>query len=235
MKPVLLLVPGMLNDERVWAPVAERVSHVFDTHTACVTRQTSLQDMARDALALVAGITPSRPVVLAGFSMGGYVAMELLVAYPHRWRAALLVATSCLPDTPAAAQGRDQAMAAFETDFEGTIQGIARRGFGPAGSAAKDVLLDMMRGVGPETAVRQMRAIRDRADHRVALADLSLPVRVLCGDSDRVTPPALSEALANAIPTATLQWVPGAGHMVPIEQPDAVAQALLDRWATQPL
>ncbi|MFM6991795.1 MAG: alpha/beta fold hydrolase, partial [Rhodoferax sp.] len=89
-------------------------------------------------------------------------------------------------------------------------------------------LRTMMRDVGAQTAVRQMRAISARRDHRKTLEQLRLPVRVLCGEHDRVTPPQRSQELAEWIPGAQLVRVPGAGHMVPLEQPQAVVKTLLD-------
>ena len=69
--------------------------------------------------------------------------------------------------------------------------------------------------------------------HRAALGALQLPVRVLCGDQDRITPPALSEALAATVPGAQLRPVHDAGHMLPLEQPGAVVAALRD-WLNCP-
>lgn len=226
MKPVLLLIPGMLNDERVWADVAAALAGEAEVRIADVLTQDSIAAMARDALARVADVPPERPVVLAGFSMGGYVAGELLATVSGRWRAAVLIATSCLPETPEGAAGREMAIAAFRTDFEATIQGVARRGLGQPDAALQERLVRMMRDVGADTAVRQTQAIRERADRRAELAALTLPVQVLCGRKDRVTPPALSQALADTVPGAELQWVENAGHMLPLEHPQVVADAL---------
>lgn len=226
MKPVLLLIPGMLNDERVWTDVAAALAGEAEVRIADVLTQDGIAAMARDALARVADVPPERLVVLAGFSMGGYVAGELLATMPGRWRSAVLIATSCLPETPEGAAGREMAIAAFRADFEATIQGVARRGLGQPDAALQDRLVQMMRDVGADTAVRQTKAIRERADRRAELAALTLPVQVLCGLNDRVTPPAFSQALADTIPDAELQWVENAGHMLPLEHPQVVADAL---------
>jgi pimeloyl-ACP methyl ester carboxylesterase len=138
----------------------------------------------------------------------------------------VLIATSCLPETPEGAAGREMAIAAFRADFEATIQGVARRGLGQPDAALQERLVHMMRGVGADTAVRQTQAIRERADRRAELAALTLPVQVLCGLKDRVTPPTLSQALADTVPGAELQWVENAGHMLPLEHPQVVADAL---------
>jgi pimeloyl-ACP methyl ester carboxylesterase len=89
-----------------------------------------------------------------------------------------------------------------------------------------DEILTTMRAVGPSAAIAQNRAIMARGDHRAALAALRMPVLVLCGKDDLVTPPECSEELAALIPGAQLQWIEGSGHMVPVEQPAALADQL---------
>ncbi len=226
MKPVLLLIPGMLNTASVWREVASGLASVAEARIAHVQDQTSIAQMADDALAQVADVPADRPVCLVGFSMGGYVAIELLARSPQRWACAALVATSCLPETPEGAAGREKAIEAFEADFESTIHGVAKRSLGQPSPELRARLVDMMREVGAATAIRQTRAIRGRADHRAALASLSVPVWVVCGQLDRITPPAWSQALADAIPGARLQWVEDAGHMLPIEQPSVLIATL---------
>lgn len=226
--PVLLLVPGMLNDERVWSEVASALRARADVRIADVTTQASIVDMADDAWALIADVPAEVPCVLSGFSLGGYVAIEMLARPRRAWRAAALLSTSCQPESPESAMAREKAIAAFTESFEGTLQGIARRGMAHAPAALHEFLCQMMHKVGAEAAIRQTRALMARGDHRVALGALQLPVRVLCGTQDRITPPALSEALAAAIPGAELRWVEEAGHMLPLEQPAAVVSALSD-------
>ncbi len=93
-------------------------------------------------------------------------------------------------------------------------------------TALFDTLRAIMLPVGSETAVRQTRAVASRADHRAQLAALSIPTRVLCGREDKVTPPELSQELADLIPSAQLQWLEQSGHMTPMEQPREVAYAI---------
>lgn len=224
--PVLLLIPGMLNDARVWAEVASGLRAGADVRIADVSTQASITDMADGAWARIADVPLQVPCVLAGFSLGGYVAIEMLARPRRAWRAAALLSTSCLPESADGAAGREKAIAAFTQDFEGTLQGVARRGVGAPNPALHERLCQMMRDVGADAAIRQTRAIMARSDHRGALGALQLPVRVLCGQQDRITPPPQSQALAAAIPGAELHWVEGAGHMLPCEQPDAVVAAL---------
>jgi pimeloyl-ACP methyl ester carboxylesterase len=84
----------------------------------------------------------------------------------------------------------------------------------------------MLLSVGCETALRQTRAIMGRADHREALSRLSLPVALLCGEHDRVTPPQLTQQLAQCISHAQTCIIPQSGHMFPLQQAPEVAKVL---------
>ena len=226
MKPVLLLVPGMLNDGRVWASVAAALSDVADVKTASVTSQSSISDMAQDAWQLLADLPPQTPVVLAGFSLGGYVAIEMLARPRRKVHAAALVATSCQPESEQGLVAREKSIVALQTNFAKTVAGIVQWGCDNPAPALAETLTQMMLDVGAETAVRQIQALMVRSDHRKALAQLAMPVRVLCGVADRITPPVLSQELATLIPGASLHCIEHAGHMLPCEQPDAVAALL---------
>lgn len=225
-KPVLLLVPGMLNDDRVWAGVAAALADVAQVRVACVTTQTTIPAMAQDAWALLADLPPEVPVVLVGFSMGGYVAIEMLARPQRRLSAAALVGTSARPESPQGQAMREKSIAALEGDFARTVQGIAQWGSHEPTPALLQALTQMMLNVGADTAVRQTRAIMARGDHREALARLDLPLLVLCGASDRITPPALSQELAALVPHARFHEIEKAGHMLPLEQPEQVAALL---------
>ena len=229
MKPVLLLIPGMLNTAAVWAHVVPLLDDVAEVRIANVQTQTSIAGMAADALALVADVPPERPVLLCGFSMGGYVAIEIIAACAHNVGAICLLGTSGRPESAEGAAQREKAILATERDFEKFTSGVARFGTSietQSNTALMAEILALLRAVGPATAVAQNRAIMARGDHRNALAKLTLPVLVLCGKTDQITPPALSEELAALIPGAQLAWIDGAGHMTPLEQPAQLAQHL---------
>lgn len=237
MKPVLLLLAGMLNDGRVWADVAAALDGRADVRIVLPV-QPGVPAMADAAWARLDDVPASVPVVLAGFSLGGYVALEMLARPRRALHGVALLSTSARPETPEGAALREQTVAAMQADFPAVVDTVLRRGLhgGDAGLRAR--LRTMMLGVGAETAIRQTRAIQARADHRAALAALALPAVVMCGRQDRITPPALAEELAALLPAARLVLVDAAGHMLPCEQPQAVVQALqalLDSRAGAPL
>lgn len=229
MKPVLLLIPGMLNTPAVWAKVTPLMSDTADVRILNVQTQTSIGAMADDALKLLADVPAEQPVFVCGFSMGGFVAIELIAARAHKIRAVCLLGTSGRPEFAENAALREKTIAAIERDFDKVALGVSRYAThieNQTDTSLMSEMLQVMQGVGQATAIAQNLAIMVRGDHRAALAKLSIPVLVLCGEHDMVTPPEMSEELAALIPGAQLTWIKDAGHMVPMEQPGALADHL---------
>lgn len=230
MKPVLLLIPGMLNTNAVWRPVEALLADRFEVRIADVRTQESIAAMARDAWARVADVPAHVPLVLCGFSMGGYTAIEMVAGKgPRPIDALALVDTSARPESPEGAAVRLKTIAAIERDFDKVVAGIAQFGVDPSRHGDEGWMRAMralLHEVGPNVAVRQNRAITTRGDHRAVLAALRMPTLVLCGRSDRITPPEHSQELAALIPSARLEWIEQAGHMTPIEQSARIAASI---------
>ncbi|MEY4266654.1 MAG: hypothetical protein RIS90_1189 [Pseudomonadota bacterium] len=230
MKPVLLLIPGMLNTGAIWDAVRADLEPMLDVRIADVLTQDSISAMAADAWALVADLPAHASLTVCGFSMGGYVAIELLARHRDRVQAVALIDSAAAIETAETLPLREKTIGAFERNFARTIEGIIPFSLHPdnlANTAWVDGMRRMMHEVGAATAIRQTRAVMARADHRPMLASLTQPVLVVCGREDKVTPPPLSQELADLIPTAELVWLDQAGHQTPIEQAPALAQRLL--------
>lgn len=235
MKPTLVLLHGLLNDERVWAPVASRLRGRADIVLPNLRRQDCIAQMSHDAWAELAQVPADVPLVLAGFSMGGYVAQQMLADAPRRVAALALVGTSTRPEPDENIPVLEALIAGLQRDFGAETLTLLRRGV--HADRLSDVMLmlgcqHIMRDVGADAAVRQVRAIIGRADHRALLAQLDLPVLVLCGRVDQITPLALSREAAALIPGARLHILEDVGHWAPLERPEEVADQLgrlLDR------
>ncbi|MGE0796826.1 MAG: alpha/beta fold hydrolase [Lautropia sp.] len=229
----LLLIPGLMNTARVWsdaiAALPPEVRSGSDIVIADPTRGDSIDAMAEAAWQQVAG-RPG-PLAIAGFSMGGYVALRMLQAPRDPVAAALLLSTSARPESPEAAALREKTIAAIGRDFGKVID---RTLAFCLGSAARDdpavvgAATAMMQAVGAEAAARQNRAAIGRTDARDWLGTLRLPMIVGCSREDPVTPFALSEELAAGITGARLVAIEGAGHLVPLERPAQVAGLLAE-------
>lgn len=228
MKPVLLLIPGMLNDGRVWSDIASQLAGDADIRIAEVSSQDSIARMRDDAWALLSDVPQDAPLVVAGFSMGGYVALDMLAHPARRVQGLLFMSTSAQPETEQTRVVREKTLAAMAGDFGRFVTGVQSFNTYSTDPELGAQLRQMMLELGAETGRRQVQAIMGRADHRALLADLPMPVRILVGRQDRVTPPALSEALAQHIPHAQLEIIDDSGHMLPREKPQAVARVLRD-------
>lgn len=226
----LLLIPGMLCKPSIWDVVIEGVrgqlGESVRVTVADVSTQASIQDMAQDAWACLDGIAEEVPCYVAGFSMGGYVALEMLAHQRRPVCEAWLISTSAHPESPESAPMREQAIANFERDFEKTIHATARWGTHERTAEELAPLVQAMRELGSRTAIRQTRAIMGRRDLRERLSQLDLPVHVMCGQEDRMTPPKWSEDLASILPQARLSLAEKSGHMMPFESPQLIAESI---------
>ena len=169
---------------------------------------------------------------LAGLSMGGYIALEVMRQAPSRVAKLALLDTGSRADPPEAQERRRTNIAAAEA---GRFDEIIDAQFplyvhpGRANDAAlKSVYLAMCHDVGAQAYVRQQKAIMGRADSRPLLPSIRCPTLVLVGAQDEATPPALSEEMAAAISAARLVVVPDCGHLSTLEQPEAVTRALIE-------
>ena len=230
MKPTLLLLAGMLNDERVWQSVAQRLRAVCEVRIAHFPTQESMTEMAQDAWQLVADLPSDRPLALAGFSMGGYVLQQMLADPQRAVQAVALIDSFIRPETEASRINRLKAVQAIEGDFPALVEQVARWSTHPSRHSDASFMAElkaMLLEVGPEAAVRQTRAIASRPDHQALMAGLRIPVEIVCGRQDKVTPPELSQEAAAQMPTAQLHWLDNTGHMSPLEQTPALTEILL--------
>lgn len=227
----LLLLPGLMNDERVWEPIHRAVAGrtLVNANTHFADSISALADAA------IAGMPMGRFAV-AGFSLGGYVALEVCRQASDRIAGIALIDTGARPDTPESMQNRRRMIDSLSTrnaSFAEVGRLFAARILHPthvADSKLLELLSDMAQVVGADGFVRQQIAAMNRNDMREVLRELRCPALVLCGCDDRITPPALSEEMAQLLGgAADLVLVPESGHMSSLEQPAAVAEAF-ERW-----
>lgn len=221
----LLLLPGLLCDEALYAPQLAALADVADMRVADLTRKDTMPAMAADAIAQA----PWPRFAVAGLSMGGYCAHELVHQAPGRVTALALLDTSARPDTPDASENRRRLMALARHDFPAVAETLLPKFMLPA-NVADPRLAGIVRGmaarVGPGAFERQELAIISRADSRPRLASIKCPTLVLTGSDDALITREMHEEQAHAIPGAKLVVVPDCGHLSTIESPAAVNAAL---------
>lgn len=226
----LLLLPGLLCDARLWQDQAEGLRDIAAPQVADLTQDASLGGMALRAL----DAAPPR-FALAGLSMGGYVALEILRRAPERVTHLALFDTGARADTEEQSRRRRGLMALTRS---GQFKGVTPRLLpsllhpdhvdGPLGHAVRE----MAERVGREAFLRQQQAILSRPDSRPMLPGIAVPTLVAVGEQDILTPPELAEEMAAAIPGASLARIPDSGHLPSMEQPAAV-NALMRAWLVE--
>jgi len=221
----LALLPGLLLDDALWHAQVDDLAEIADCRVADLSTQASVAAMAADVLAAM----PDR-FALAGISMGGYVALEILRQAPSRVAALALLDTTARPDT---AEQTARRRGLIELAQKGTFKGVTRRLLPMlvhADRLADTVLtgevMAMAERIGRDAFLRQQKAIMARPDSRELLPRINCPTLVLCGREDALTPLAWHEEMAGAMADARLVIVESCGHLSPLERPVEVTAAL---------
>ena len=187
MTPVLMLIPGMTNTPRVWDRVRNHLRTEVEVRVTDVRGPADIPAMATAAWQALADLPPQRPLAIAGFSMGGYVALQMLAQAPRVVQALALVCSSARPDNPAFAPMRERAIAAAQRDWDRYVASVASALASPA-AQADEALMAAIRAdlheAGVEATVAQQRAVAQRADQRRLLATLKLRALVIAGELD---------------------------------------------------
>lgn len=230
-KPPLVLIPGLLCDDRLWAPLLPALAPIAAcTTTDHHTRFDAIGPMV-EAIALEA---PPR-FALAGLSMGGYIALEICRRFPERVERLALLDTSARPDTPPAGERRRRLMAMSRNgQFDEVVASLYPMLVHPdrlADTHLKGQITGMAHRIGPAVFIQQQRAIMGRIDQRPNLPAITCPTVVICGRQDSITPVDCAEEMAAGIPAASLRIIENCGHMSTMEASDTVG-AVLREWLT---
>src|SRR4051812_2481257 len=223
----ILLVPGLAGSPRIYAPLVPALwrygpvsvpNHIRDDHMGAIARRILAEAPPRFAL--------------AGHSMGGYVAFEIMRQAPDRVARLALINTQARPDTPEATERRRGQMArAWSGQYHALIDELFPGFVHPSrrdDASLRKLVHDMGDDVGEGGFVRQQTAVISRVDSRPALAWIRCPTLVLTGDEDNTIPNSLSKEMADGILGAKLVILQNCGHMPQPEQPEATAAALVE-------
>ena len=221
----LVFVPGLLCDDRLWRHQAEYLADFAEPIIVHVTKGVSMPEMARAVLD-----TAPEWFVLAGLSMGGYVALQIMRDAPERVARLALLNTSARADTPEQTATRQELI---ELSLEGRFDEVPHKLLPNIVHSDRlnderltSVVFAMAEAVGPEAFVRQEEAIIGRPDSREDLPNIACPTLVLCGREDALTPVHLHEEMADLIPDSRLRIIEKCGHLSALERPEGVTTAL---------
>ena len=223
---ILLLLPGLLCDARLWR---DCVPAGAEARIAYLAHDDSMAAMAGRALALVAD---APRFAVAGLSMGGYVALEVMRQAAARVSHLALLDTSARADAEEQTRRREALIALAQTGrFRGVTPRLLPQLVHPSrlDTPLAAEVTAMAERIGQDGFLRQQRAIMARPDSRPDLPGIAVPTLVGVGEADVLTPPELAEEMATLIPGAQLVRFPGCGHLPPMENP-AATTALLRDW-----
>lgn len=228
MIPVLL--PGNMCDARLWVdPVRAILPGAVDADLA---KDNTIPDMARRTLAITEG-----RVLPVGFSMGAIVAVEMWLQAPERVAGLILLGYNATADLPDRAANRPiQQAEALAGGLERVLVEELKPNYLAAANRTDAALLELLRDMGmqlgPAVFMAQSEALRRRADRVHALSAIPVPVLYGVGAEDTLCPPDWHRRWADLTPDANFAEFGGAGHMLPLEAPLALAATIAD-WLKQ--
>lgn len=224
----LVLLPGMMCDARLFGP---QIASLSATHTLHLPPLIGADTMATLAAEILLNAPPR--FALAGLSMGGIVAMEILRQAPDRVIRIALLDTNPLAETPEAQSRRTPQI---ERVMAGGLQAVMRDEMKPlylADTPQRDEILalcmGMAKSLGPETFAAQSRALAGRPDQTATLTAFKGPALVLMGEHDILCPRARHDLMHALMPQSRLAIIAGAGHLPTLEKPTETTAALV-RW-----
>ena len=227
----LVLIPGMMCDWRLFSPQLAALGR-YHVLLAAPTEHDTVAALAADILAAA----PPR-FALAGLSMGGIVAMEMLHQAPERVERLALLDTNPRAETP---EVRARRIPQIQKAMSGRLRAVMRDELkpnyltdGPDRKYILDLCMEMALALGPDVFFRQSRALAARHDRQETLAGFKGPALVLMGAEDRLCPRDRHELMHSLMPQSRLVVIEGAGHLPTLEQPEAVTHELL-AWLDEP-
>jgi pimeloyl-ACP methyl ester carboxylesterase len=224
----------MLNDERVWrhqlAALSPRCSEI---QVVDITTANSIEEIARLAL-----LSAPAKFSLAGFSMGGIVALEMFRQAPQRVLRLAMLGSTARNEKPHHQEAR---LALMERARQEPLRELMQKELIPPSLGAANrndtilqwEILDMGLLLGLDIYLQQCQALNTRRDYRGMLGDIQCPSLVICGEEDKVCPSWISEETAKGIEGSTLLIIKNSGHMVTLEAPEEVSAALLNWLKTE--
>ena len=228
----LLLLPGSLCDATLFQAQLDYFSTQYEISVADISASNSIETIAAKILTMFPGT-----LALAGLSMGGIIAFELVRQAPKRVERLALLDTNYRAETTEGVVRRNREVEAVRQGGEQALLALIEDIYYPryvaplrlSDQALKTVVVNMARNAGVPSFFNQWQALAQRADYTELLSRISCPTLVLCGEDDTMCSSALHRTMVTEIPGAELEVIPNCGHLSTLEAPEAVNQALA-RW-----
>jgi len=221
----LVMIPGMMCDERIFAPQIEELVSKRSVHIADISKHDNISDLAADVLSHA----PPK-FCLVGHSMGGIVAMEICAQDPKRIEKLVLMDTNPLAELEEVKLKREPQIS---DALSGKLINVIRDEMKPnylASSENQDIILniclEMALSLGPKVFINQSRALQTRADQQSNIQSINIPVLIMCGSEDKLCTVERHEMMHNMISNSELKIINNAGHMPTLEQPSETTEVL---------
>jgi len=219
------MIPGMMCDERIFAPQIEELASKRLVHIADISKHDTISDLAADVL----NHAPPK-FCLVGHSMGGIVAMEICAQDPKRIEKLVLIDTNPLAELEEVKLKREPQIS---DALSGKLVNVIRDEMKPnylASSENQDIILnicmEMALSLGPKVFINQSRALQTRADQQSNIQSINIPVLIMCGSEDKLCTVERHEMMHNMISNSELKIINNAGHIPTLEQPSETTEVL---------
>lgn len=220
----ILLVPGYMADATLWDDMRERLAPFGPLAHADLRHDSTLEDLARRALA-----EAPLSFILVGFSMGGYVAREMVRQAPERVRALVLIATSTRPDSDTVRlRKRTVIKAAPSVSFAGLSRTAIASSLHPR-EHDNEALIERVRAMGVRLggeAFRQQSMVERPGDLHL-LGQIRCPTLVVAAGHDGLRSLDEVRELHAGIAGAQFALIEDSGHMIPLEAPQALCNVIV--------
>ena len=225
----LVLIPGLLNNEKLWTKQIQGLEDMARVHVACTMGgDESTVHMAQRIL----DEAPFR-FSLGGLSMGGYIALEIMKIAPERVNRLALLNTQAQMDTKQKKAIRRQIIAASQTGkFVGASKPFMKKLLSKEhcdNAEIVGVIQEMAMDIGLELFIKQQTAIMNREDKMYLLPEIKQPTLMIMGTEDEIIPKGTNEAMAEIMPNVRYEVLENCGHMSALERPDTVTQ-MMREW-----
>ncbi|MDE1152137.1 MAG: alpha/beta hydrolase [Micavibrio sp.] len=213
----LVLIPGFMTDETLWQYIQPTLEKIMPVTAADYGAGSTIESMAQHVI----NLCPPR-FVLLGFSLGGYIAREVVYNIPDRVAGLVLIATSARPDS--LEQNKRKSAAALASNPAGHFGGLSRSSIAASlhpARARDDALIENIRAMGQrlgQDAFMRQSAV-GRSDDRTRINSLHCPTLVIAAADDKLRTLDEARELQNGISGASLEIIEASGHMIPLEQP----------------
>ena len=241
--PVVVLIHGFPFDRSMWSHQKSSVGAIYRLilpdlrghgSSAAPEGVYTVDDQADDILELLDALQIFGPVVLGGLSMGGYVALSIAARHPERLKALILINSRASADSPQAVTVREELARQVETDGDaGSVVAamfpkLFARGTFEHHPEIVARMQDRMAKTSARAVAGTLRGLAIRPDRTEDLSRIKVPTLILAGAEDALIPLEESESMARRITGSKLVVIPEAGHMAPVENPQATDAAILE-------